>query len=257
MAASSSAARSTRPSLVARTGSEAASSRPMIVKSDLEQPSRVGRDAHRYPVGAGVHVGRRRVVGDVAGALANDPEVAVLREDPLEHREERLGQRDVHHLPSAGGLSLVEGDQASDHRLQRRDRVAQAEPHPRGWAVRFPGDEAQSAGRLGNRPERRLIAQGPRLAVPRDPHHDEAGIGPIRSSGSRFHGSSRPGRKFSMRMSLSVGELADEVLVGRVMEVGRHRQLAPRLDEVPQRVGAVPRHPPLPERVSPVRDARS
>ncbi len=147
----------------------------------------------------------------------------------------------------------MEGDQASDHRLQRRDRIAQAEPHPRRRAVRLPGDEAQSPGRLGNRPERRLIPQRPRLAVPRNPHHDEAGIEPDQVLGVQVPRLEPTGPEVLDEDVALRGELADEVLVGRVMEIGGHRQLAARLDEVPQRVGAVPRHPPLPERVSPVR----
>ena len=54
-----------------------------------------------------------------------------------------------------------------------------------------------------------------------------------------------------MRMSLS-SPVPDEGLVLRFVEVGRHRELAARLDQVPQRVRAVPRHPPLAEWVSPV-----
>ena len=81
--------------------------RPQVVSPDglgrafWKSPVVLAAMQTERPVGAWVRVRRRRVVGDVAGSLADDPEVAVLRQDPLEHREERFGERDVHDLAAA------------------------------------------------------------------------------------------------------------------------------------------------------------
>ena len=45
-------------------------------------------------------------------------EVAVLRKDLLEHREERLGQRDIDDLATAGRRPLVQRHQGTHHGVQ-------------------------------------------------------------------------------------------------------------------------------------------
>ena len=86
--------------------------------------------------------------------------------------------------PAARRLPLVERDQRADERLQRGDRVTEAEPHAGGRAVRLAGQVAQPAGRLGDRPEAGLVAQRTGLAIARDPDDDQAaGWPPSRSRG--------------------------------------------------------------------------
>ena len=127
-----------------------------------EQGRGVGRDADERAVGTRVGVRRRRVVGDVADPLADRAGVAVLRQDALQHAEHGLGQGDVHDLAAARRLPLVERDERADERLQRRDRVAQAQPHAGGRAVRLAGQVPQPARGLGDRAEARLVARAAR-----------------------------------------------------------------------------------------------
>ena len=68
-------------------------------------------------------------------------------------------------------------------------------------------------------------------------------------SGPRFHFSSVPGRKFSVRTSLCLTSSSSSSWPFSVAQVERAALLVPRLDGPPERAALVARLPPLAERV--------
>ena len=165
----------------------------------------------------------------------------------FEHREQGLGQRDIDDLAASRSLTLVERDQGADQRVHRRDRVAEAEPDPSRWAVRLAGDVAEPAGGLGDRPEPGLLAERACLAVAGDADHDEPRIGRDEVLGIQVPLLEPAGSEVLDEHVALEREPANERLVGSVVKVRRHRPLAARLDEVPERLVAVGALAPPPQ----------
>jgi hypothetical protein len=133
------------------------------------------------------------------------------------------------------------------------EAIAEAETHPGRWPIRLSRDEAQTAGRFCNRAERRLVAKWAGLAETGDAHHDEPGIGIDQVQRVEVPLLQPPGTEVLDEDVALCGQLSDESLVGRVVKVGGNRQLSPRLNQVPERVGFVPGHPPTAQGVAAVR----
>ena len=73
-------------------------------------------------------------------------------------------------------LAVVEGRHRAQSPEGRGERVAEADPHPRRRPVGEAGDVPDTAHRLADGPEPRLVPVRPRLPVPGYAHHDETGI---------------------------------------------------------------------------------
>ena len=114
---------------------------------------------------------------DVAGALADETEHVEFRNHAFHHGEDRLVEGDVDHLTlSAVDLAVSQRHQRADHAPQGGDRVADGNPGANRRAVLEAGNVAQSAHRLADRAEARLVLVGAGLAEARQAHHHQARV---------------------------------------------------------------------------------
>ncbi len=134
--------------------------------------------------------------------------------------------------------------------MQRWDRVAQAETRPGRWPIRIAGHVAHASGCFGDRSKSRLVAQRSVLSVTGNANDDQPRVGcdEVRRVEIPFLQPTGP-KVLEQHVALH-RKPADEVLIAGVVEVGTYRQLAARLDEVPERFPAVASLAPFAERVA-------
>ena len=161
-------------------------------------------------VPAGIGVGGHDPGQGGAGGLAHQARPVVLRDDRLEHVEDRLVDGDVHELTGARFPALHQSEEDPERGVEAGQGVAEAQVGPHGSLPREAVQVAEPADALADRGIAGPLRIGAGLTVARYAGIDEAGIGlpeRLRAEAPSLH---RPGPEVLDHDVRALDETLDE-----------------------------------------------
>jgi hypothetical protein len=211
----------------------------------------IRRNDHPLPVRRLEDVRRRHALQTCAPRPTHDLEPVVLGDRALQQREAGLEQRHVDHLSptEAERIALVEGREHADGSEHAGERVAERDVDAGRRLPLETVDVANAAHRLGHGGEARTRRVGARLAVARDPTHDELWIRLPQLRWADVPPLERSGPEVLDEHVAALRELEQEPLALALAQVERDALLVAALYGPPERAVVIAGLSPLTKRI--------